>query len=169
MWKSPNEKLQASENFWFSSISHLFNGENSRENAIQKAILSKGLCYFLFQSAQCHRNPQKPPLYLQMGFQNKQGRCPHVKPRILISKYNLKNSECETTSDRDFLLHFNCYTFAWEQFKERTQFKKAVRSKKLGCFFNQLYATEAHKDILWDYRRGSLTINVKKSEWEITS
>ena len=47
--------------------------------------------------------------------------------------------------------------------------QNAVRSKELGHFFSQLHATEADKDILWDYRRGSITINVKKSEWEITS
>ena len=65
------------------------------------------------------------------------------------------------------------FTFHFLQFLKLIQredtIQKAKPSKKLGCFFSQLHATEAHKDIIRDYRRGSTTIIVKNSEWESTS
>ena len=134
MWKRPNEKLQASQNFWFSSNSQLFNGENRRENAIQKAILSKGLCYFLFQSAQCHRNAQRPPLWSQTVFQNKQNRGLQVKSRILMSKINFKTLWMRNYKRARISFTFQFLHFFMKTIQREDEIQKAVRSKKLGYF-----------------------------------
>ena len=135
MWKSPNEKLQASENFWFSSISQLFNWENSRENAIRKAIISKGLCCFLFQSAPSHRNLQPNPLWSQTAFQNKHNRGLQVKSRILMSKTNFKTLWKRNYKRTRVSSTFHFFTLFYKIYSKRGRILKCSTFQETGLFF----------------------------------
>ena len=143
--------------------------KNSRENAIQKAFLSKRLCNFLFFFSQrTPRKSRKTSSEITDGVSKPAGLPSAGSTKILISKFNSKISESEITSEREFLIHFLLYTFIMKIIQREDAIQKAVPSKILGFFFSQLHVTEAHK-YLRDYRRGPTTIIVKKSEWAITS
>ena len=82
------------------------------------------------------------------------------------SMWKTLNAELQA-SENFWYISFWC-TFFLKIFQKEDAIQKAVPFQKLGYFFSKLHATEAHKD-LWDYRRDSRTIIVKKSERAITS
>ena len=106
----------------------------SRENAILKTNISKGLCYFLFQSAPCHINLQRPPLWSQTGFQNKQNRGPQVKSRKLMSKIHFKTLWLRNYKRARLSFTFQVLHFFMKTIQREDAIKKAVRSEKLGYF-----------------------------------
>ena len=103
----------------------------------------------IFRSAPCHHSPQSPPLWLQTGFHNNH-----------YEKVRMRNYKPERTSD---FLH--CLIFPsivqWKKLVERSQFKRQFFPKDCVIFFfSQHNATEIHKDLLCDYRRGFRTSRV---------
>ena len=129
-----------------SDFLHVFNCSIEkivRENAILKTILSKGLCYFLFESAPCHIKLQRPPLWSQTGFQKKQNRRPQIKARILMSKINFKTLWMRNYKRARFSFTFLFLHFFWENNSKGGRNPKSSTFQEPGLFCSQLHATEA--------------------------
>ena len=97
---------------------------------------------FFFQSAPCHINLERTPLWSQTGFQNKQNRQPQVKSRILMSKIRFESLWLQNYKRARISFTFNFFTLSCENNWKRGRNPKSSTFQETGLCF---YSTPRHR------------------------